>query len=134
MNDEEIEKKFFEPHYVGCSELGEEIVGWTIYEQPDNIVVVIKMYKETERRNAITKMTELLLLRDYRRRIYIVDSEEFEREIKKYVPDESKFDNLGQQIVLYELTDLITGRFVPVSLIAFKRNKSGEDKSGATVR
>lgn len=120
MNDKEIKEKLFTPTFVGYNESGEEIVGWRIYEQPENIVVVIKVYKEAERQNAITKMMELLLKHNYERRVFIVDLVEFEREMKKYNPDESKFDEFGQQMIAYELTDLISGQFVPIKLIAYK--------------
>lgn len=120
MNSGKTEEKHFVPNDIGCNELGEEIAGWTIYEQPENIVVVVKIYKESERKNTIIKMSELLLMRNYNRRVFIVDSEEFEREMKKYILDESKFNEFGQQEVIYEFTDLITGRYVPLRIVAFK--------------
>lgn len=124
--NEKVEEWCFIPKDVGCNELGEEIAGWSIFEQPENIVVVVKIYKESERKYTIAKMTEFLLMRNYNRRVYIIDSEEYEREMRKYNPDESKFDEFGQQMVYYEFTDLITDRYVPLMLIAYKQKK--EDK------
>jgi hypothetical protein len=110
----------FVPEYVGCEESGEEIVGYSIKEQPDCITIIVKIYKESERSNAIKKMIEMLQKRNFQKNVYIVDSAEYEREMPKYILDESKFDEFGQQIVTYEFTDLITGMYVPIKLVAFK--------------
>lgn len=120
MNDEDAEDWHFIPEHVGYNISGERIAGWSTKEEPENIVVIVKIYKEAERKNTITKMTELLLMRNYKKKVYIVDSEEYEKEMKKYIPDESKYNEFGQQEVYYEFIDLISGQFVPIKLIAYK--------------
>ena len=118
--EENLTEKRFEPAFIGCNDIGEKILGWKIIEQPNTIVVVVKIYKESERHNAITRMAELILKRELNKKVYIVDSEEFEREMKKYKLDDTKFNEFGFQKITYEFVDLITGRFVPIEIIAYK--------------
>lgn len=120
MNDEESKEKEFVPDYVGYDEKGEKISGYTIKEQPDNITVIVKFYKLSERKNTIDKMTELLRRHDFQKMVYIVDGEEFTREMKKYTVDDSKFDDFNQQTIMVELTDLITEKYVPIKIVVFK--------------
>ncbi len=120
MNDEEPKEKEFIPNYVGYDENGEKISGYTIKEQPNCITVIVKFYKLSERKNTIDKMTELLRKHDFRKMVYIVDGEEFVREMKKYTVDNSKFDEFGQQNIMVELTDLITEKYIPIKIVVFK--------------
>ena len=65
-------------------------------------------------------MIALLNQHDFAKRVYIVDSNEFVREMKKYNVDDSKFDDFDQQVIAVELTDLKTGSFVPIKIVVFK--------------
>lgn len=116
--EKEVTKEFT-PDYVGY-ENGEMISGYTIKEQPDCITVIVKFYKESEKNNTVAKMTELLRRHDFQKRVYIVNGDEFIKEMRKYNVDDSKFDDFGQQTILVELTDLVTGMYVPIKIVLFK--------------
>jgi hypothetical protein len=120
MTTEKSKEKEFIPDYIGCNEDGEEISGYSIREQPDCITVIAKFYKPKEKNSTISKMTALLNQHKFEKKVYIVDSDEFVREMKKYNIDDSKFDDFDQQVIMVELTDLISEMFVPVKIIVFK--------------
>jgi hypothetical protein len=113
-------EKEFIPDYIGCNADGEEISGYSIREQPDCITVIVKFYKLSEKGNTIAKMVELLKQHNFSKKVFILDSEEFVSELKKYNVDDSLFDDFDRQTVTVELTDLISEMFVPVKMIVFK--------------
>lgn len=122
-NNEHMEKpqeKEFIPDYIGCNADGEEISGYSIREQPDCITVIVKFIKLSEKNSTVAKMTALLEQHDFQKNVYIIDSDEFVKEIKKYKVDDSKFDDFDQQVIMVELTDLKTGKYVPIKIIVFK--------------
>lgn len=120
MEKGKSKEKEFVPDYIGCDIEGEEISGYSIREQPDCITVIVKFFKESEKYSTISKMIALLDQHNFAKRVYIIDSNEFVREMKKYNIDDSKFDDFDQQIIAVELTDLKTGAFVPIKIVVFK--------------
>lgn len=49
-------------------------------------------------------------------RICVVDSDEIMGQINNFAIDSSKFDEGGKQDMMLEVTDLITGEFVPFDI------------------
>lgn len=120
MEKGKSKEKEFVPDYIGCDIEGEEISGYSIREQPDCITVIVKFIKLSEKNSTVAKMTALLEQHDFQKNVYIIDSDEFVKEIKKYKVDDSKFDDFDQQVIMVELTDLKTGKYVPIKIIVFK--------------
>lgn len=102
--------------------------GCSIKFQGPCLMMIVEMQEKDKIKEVIKKMKDHanFVIEQYKNggiyieRVCIVDSDDVMEQINNLVIDGSKFDENGKQDVTFEITDLITGEFVPFDIAVNK--------------
>lgn len=119
-------KGFYPTWKINDSKTGR--FGCSIKFQGLYLMMIVEMQEKDKIKEVIKKMKDHanFVIEQYKNggiyieRVCIVDSDEVMRQINNLAIDDSKFDENGKQDVALEITDLITGEFVPFDITVNK--------------